>query len=125
MPDTYRELERQGLAHFTYRVADALPAGAPPRTWDEFIDHGWLRIEPIVSEDFLPRSAAGIFSSNLSDWARLDDRQGGASRDAAWLAAAIGCPVHVPEDGYAAESAASLAGVSERLGIALDSAAAS
>lgn len=122
MPNTYRELERQGLAQFTYRVADAVPAGAAPHTRDELIDHGWLHIEPIVYEDFLPRSAAGIFSSNLSDGARHDDQQGGPLRDAAWLAAAIGRPLHVPEDGYAAESAASLASVSERLGIVLQGA---
>ena len=34
---------------------------------DELVNQGVLRIEPIVYEDFLPVSAAGIFQSNLKN----------------------------------------------------------
>ncbi len=34
---------------------------------DELVDDGWVRLDPVVYEDFLPRSAAGIFRSNLAD----------------------------------------------------------
>lgn len=36
-------------------------------TLDELIDAGFIQFEPLVYEDFLPVSAAGIFQSNLGD----------------------------------------------------------
>ncbi|HEX2075073.1 MAG TPA: hypothetical protein VHF92_14920, partial [Geodermatophilus sp.] len=74
--------------------------------------------EPIVYEDFLPRSAAGIFASNLSDRGSMDASQGGAPRDAAWLSEAIGRRIHVPEQLYAEQRAESLARAAAALGIA-------
>ena len=44
------------------------------------IADGFLRADPIVYEDFLPVSAAGIFQSNLDDTAAEDARPGGARR---------------------------------------------
>lgn len=110
MPGTERELHDQGLAYFTYREArdrptQAAPAGMTPY---ELVAGGWLVAEPIVYEDFLPRSAAGIFASNLSGAGTMDNDQGGAERDITWLGEQIGRPVNVPEELYAAESRASL-----------------
>lgn len=68
---------------------------------------GALRREPIVYEDFLPRSAAGIFASNLSESGSSDSAQQGSVRDIAWLREVIGRTVHDPTDLYAAEQAAS------------------
>lgn len=69
-PDTYAELREQGLAFFRYR---ANPAAGPclitgdPEQLDALIDSGHLDFEPIIYEDFLPVSAAGIFQSNLGN----------------------------------------------------------
>jgi uncharacterized glyoxalase superfamily metalloenzyme YdcJ len=62
------------------------------------IARDWLRFDPIVYEDFLPVSAAGIFRSNLGDEAR-QGYAGGASREA--FEAALGCPVLDEFDLYA------------------------
>jgi uncharacterized glyoxalase superfamily metalloenzyme YdcJ len=71
----------------------------------------------VVYEDFLPRSAAGIFRSNLDDdgGAGSDDGPEGVERDAAWLAGALGREVHDPMDLYAAQVDASWAAVPAQL----------
>lgn len=61
------------------------------------------RLRPIVYEDFLPKSAAGIFASNLTGDGRADATQVAAARDAAWLREALGRPLHDPYALYAAE----------------------
>lgn len=101
-------LRRAGLAYFSYRVADdhgAVPASAD---LEELIDAGIVVATPIVYEDFLPRSAAGIFQSNLTgDGSKNDDRDA-ARYDIDWLTATLGRTVHLPEDVYAAQSELSL-----------------
>ena len=37
---------------------------------EDLLSGGYLRVEPLVYEDFLPVSAAGIFQSNLGDAAQ-------------------------------------------------------
>lgn len=67
-PDDYHSLYEQGLAYFYYQLnEDKLEAGVSMQQVDELVSQGVLRIEPIVYEDFLPVSAAGIFQSNLKD----------------------------------------------------------
>lgn len=69
-PDDPDEIRRQQLAYFRYRVRDeaalrqAAQGGQP---WDveQLIAAGAIAAHPIVYEDFLPVSAAGIFQSNL------------------------------------------------------------
>ncbi len=69
LPDSWAELRTQGLAFFRYsatpmgRVAAA--RGPISGTLDELVAQGHVRFDPIVYEDFLPVSAAGIFQSNL------------------------------------------------------------
>ncbi len=82
---------------------------------------GVLHPEPIVYEDFLPRSAAGIFASNLSDSGNMDADQGGAERDAGWMSEVIGRQVEVPEEIYARESSASLRVAEHQLGRTISS----
>ena len=72
LPDTERELALQGLAFFTYRVARRRHDRPAARS-GELVEAGVLVPEPIVYEDFLPRSAAGIFQSNLTDEGSRDD----------------------------------------------------
>ncbi len=125
MPATEQDLCLEGLAFFTFTADAGVVAGrgtaeqvAALRDGDlaALVRAGALHPEPIVYEDFLPRSAAGIFASNLDGSGSMDADQGGAERDADWLADALGAPVHVPEDICAAESAASLAAAEHVLG---------
>jgi uncharacterized glyoxalase superfamily metalloenzyme YdcJ len=64
-PDDYETLRREQLAFFRYRATDK------PHTSSSDVDallaSGALAYEPLVYEDFLPVSAAGIFQSNLGD----------------------------------------------------------
>jgi uncharacterized glyoxalase superfamily metalloenzyme YdcJ len=64
-------------------------------------------LSPIVYEDFLPKSAAGIFASNLTGEGRLDTRQHAAARDAGWLREVLGRELHDPYALYEAARAAS------------------
>jgi uncharacterized glyoxalase superfamily metalloenzyme YdcJ len=77
-PDTWAEIRTQKLAYFRYFTrptsstmfggidshADA-EARLTPEKLEELIVSGKVGFEPIVYEDFLPASAAGIFQSNL------------------------------------------------------------
>lgn len=117
MPSTERDLCLAGLGFFTFRVDPSVVAGrhAPEQAaaiqrgdTASLVTAGVLHPEPIVYEDFLPRSAAGIFASNLTDGGTLDADQGGAERDAGWMADVMGRTVHVPEELYAQEASASV-----------------
>lgn len=63
-PDSWRELHDQKLAYFRYK---AVTKTAANHSIDILLDRGALEINPIIYEDFLPVSAAGIFQSNLGD----------------------------------------------------------
>ncbi|WP_420884192.1 VOC family protein [Psychrobacter saeujeotis] len=79
-PDDYQAMHNEALAYFYYQAvdnaADVDSAMLHLETVDAqtvdskqivnaLIEKGTIRIEPIVYEDFLPVSAAGIFQSNL------------------------------------------------------------
>lgn len=83
-------------------------AGDAPTTLAGLVADGWLVATPIVYEDFLPRSAAGIFASNLDNQGSRDSSLEGSERDADWIANAIGRTVHDPARLYAEQSRASL-----------------
>jgi uncharacterized glyoxalase superfamily metalloenzyme YdcJ len=55
---------------------------------------------PVVYEDFLPASAAGIFRSNLDRETRARAAADDSGYDAQWLAGAIGRDVHDPYELY-------------------------
>jgi uncharacterized glyoxalase superfamily metalloenzyme YdcJ len=101
-PTTEAALADQELGWFTYEVAG--PSGA-------------VRREPVVYEDFLPRSAAGIFQSNLTSDGAKDASQEGTDRDADWMAGALGRELNDPFDLYADQVARSLAAAAETLGV--------
>jgi uncharacterized glyoxalase superfamily metalloenzyme YdcJ len=70
-PDNHREMREQELAYFRYFVTEkGLAAQDKVNTLDELIAAGHVDVEPLVYEDFLPVSAAGIFQSNLGDAAQ-------------------------------------------------------
>ncbi len=70
-PDSYEDMRKQNLAYFRYFVTEKGIAArndlVRSSTLDELIDAGHVHFEPLVYEDFLPVSAAGIFQSNLGD----------------------------------------------------------
>ncbi|MFC9235404.1 2-oxoadipate dioxygenase/decarboxylase family protein [Streptomyces decoyicus] len=119
LPDSERALAVQGLAHFTYHVAPDRPQNAsrPPAGLHDLLEQGWVRAEPVVYEDFLPRSAAGIFQSNLSDEGSRNHDQQGAAYDSAWLSDALGRDVLDPFDLYEEQQNRSLAQVARELGL--------
>lgn len=119
-PATERELASTGTAFFTYELVAARPNDGtrPPADVAGLIDGGWATAHPIVYEDFLPRSAAGIFRSNLGDGGSYDDAQAGADLDAGWMAEALGRELADPISLNAAQREQSLDAV--RSALALD-----
>ncbi|MTI42463.1 putative glyoxalase superfamily metalloenzyme YdcJ [Roseibium hamelinense] len=70
-PDTWRELHDQDLGYFKYAPGNGAVKGEGLQA---LLDSGALTLSPIIYEDFLPVSAAGIFQSNLGDEARTDSQ---------------------------------------------------
>ena len=69
-PDTYQELQSEELAYFHYFTTDKIKSLSKDKTHtksdvNQLLKDGYLTTEPMVYEDFLPVSAAGIFASNL------------------------------------------------------------
>jgi uncharacterized glyoxalase superfamily metalloenzyme YdcJ len=113
----FGEVEQRGVALTPKgrEIYDAEGVGGLPGT-DEALDAADLAyyvrdeqgaLTPIVYEDFLPKSAAGIFASNLTGEGRSDGSQRAAARDATWLRDVLGRELHDPYDLYEAERAAS------------------
>src|SRR5580704_4451419 len=69
LPDDWSTLRAEGLAFFRYSAPragiEAVRRDNLPRSIEALIANGCLRFDPIIYEDFLPVSAAGIFRSNL------------------------------------------------------------
>ena len=69
-PDSYEEMQSEELAYFHYFTTDKIKSLSQDKTHsksdvNQLLKDGYLTIEPMVYEDFLPVSAAGIFASNL------------------------------------------------------------
>ncbi|MFH8612840.1 2-oxoadipate dioxygenase/decarboxylase family protein [Streptomyces sp. NPDC018029] len=117
LPPTEHELAVRGLGFFTYHAAPERPADGsrPPSDLAGLLAGGWLRAEPIVYEDFLPRSAAGIFQSNLGEAGSRNSGQECSSYDADRLAEAIGREVLDPFTLYERQRDRSLARIPRAL----------
>ncbi|MEV0202538.1 DUF1338 family protein [Nonomuraea sp. NPDC050691] len=118
-PASERELAVRRMGFFTYRAVEDRPRDGRPPVADlaELLDAGWVRAEPIVYEDFLPRSAAGIFQSNLSGEGLKDDSLTGAGYDLGLLSEAVGRDVLDPFALYEAQQERSLQGAARALGL--------
>ncbi|MEU9804720.1 VOC family protein [Mycobacterium sp. NPDC050853] len=92
-PDTETELAEQGLAYFRTSTGSG----------------GEIVRSPIVYEDFLPRSAAGIFRSNLDGDGSYGEGTDSSIADYSmeWMSGAIGRDIHDPYALYAAIAAQS------------------
>lgn len=90
-PDDYQTLHDEGLAYFYYQAVDSDTDSEPTldslevesindsisrQVVTDLLEQGMIRLEPIVYEDFLPVSAAGIFQSNLHDDSTNDSANG-------------------------------------------------
>lgn len=118
-PPTEGELMRRDFAFFNFLPGETQD-GAMPSDLVELVQGGWVVAEPIVYEDFLPRSAAGIFASNLSSEGTVDDSQGEEARDLRWMSESISATVHDPYQLYAAERDASFRTTMSALGLDAD-----
>lgn len=77
-PDDWNAMRAQELAYFTYQVTDlGTKQVVPSLDFEKLIKAGFIRFDPIIYEDFLPVSAAGIFQSNLGDNKAADITQNG------------------------------------------------
>lgn len=116
-PDTIEGLREQALAYFRYELTDAgqhLRASGtrPAGDIDGWVAAGYVRALPIVYEDFLPVSAAGIFQSNLGG---TEQRSYAASAAQAAFEAAMGDAVQDELALYAETEARSMTAVREAL----------
>ena len=117
-PDDYASLRRQQLAYFRYFVTEqglaAQARGELAQGIEALLAAGHVQCEPLVYEDFLPVSAAGIFQSNLGDNAR-DSYGQRANREA--FERDLGAPVLDELALYAEIQQRSLARCAEALGL--------
>jgi uncharacterized glyoxalase superfamily metalloenzyme YdcJ len=120
-PDDLDTLRRHGLGYFTYRLVER-PAHTPPETTDleTLIISGIVEVSPVIYEDFLPVSAAGVFQSNLGG---TEQRSYSASDSQAAFEAALGANVIDPFHLYETIEANSLAAVRAALGAPTDAVA--
>ncbi|MCF4994819.1 DUF1338 family protein [Pseudomonas syringae] len=72
-PDSLDGMREQELAYFRYFVTEKGLGtdGTANLTLEDLLREGCVNAEPLVYEDFLPVSAAGIFQSNLGDAAQV------------------------------------------------------
>jgi len=110
-PDDFNTLRQQKLGYFRYGRSEQDPsAKITLDNLEQSIASGFVTVEPIVYEDFLPVSAAGIFQSNLGTDAGSVS-SGNPNQQA--FEKALGCAVSDEFGLYEELEAASLA----RLGI--------
>ena len=118
----FGEVESRGVAltpEGRRRYDQAMASNNPAEVWHEHFPttheamaasglayyRGGDPSKPVVYEDFLPASAAGIFRSNLDSDAESDDTVDGSHYSLNWMAGQIGHHIHDPYELY--EKAAS------------------
>ncbi|WP_225765103.1 VOC family protein [Stenotrophomonas sp. Marseille-Q4652] len=97
-PDDHDTLRREGLGYYRYELTEAgraLPADQRQLPAEVLVERGLASASPIVYEDFLPVSAAGIFQSNLGG---AEQRAYAAQANQRAFEQALGAPV---ADGFA------------------------
>lgn len=111
------ELAVADLAFFTFEVARRPhpDRAAPPSDIRGLVEGGWATAHPIVYEDFLPASAAGIFQSNLTAGGAHDASVQGAALDADWMAGVLDRELFDPFELYAGQRERSLDAVRRAL----------
>lgn len=126
-PDDWTRMCKEGLVYCTYRCTqqslslrkdDALPATVNRDTAKSLAAAGLVESHPIVYEDFLPFSAAGIFQSNLGKNRTTEGNLGRlAYPDQEGLETALGCRLIDADDLYMQAESESLRNCAQSLGI--------
>lgn len=123
LPDSEKELRKRGLAYFTYELTTSASESGSVQNLedreysvDELIEAGIVEATPIVYEDFLPRSAAGIFQSNLKDDGTRDNEQEGTDYDIRALSEIVGEDIQEPYFYYSVQERESLQALAEAIG---------
>ena len=118
-PATEAGLAAADLAFFEFepRADRPLDGTAPPDDVAGLLDGGWAVARPIVYEDFLPASAAGIFQSNLTGDGAHDAAEAGARLDSGWMAGVLERELADPFTLYSAQRERSLDEVRRALSI--------
>ena len=109
-PDDWRNMLDQELAYFQFSPVSGSKASGTSAS--ELIEDGSITFSPVIYEDFLPVSAAGIFQSNLGDKA-TETVKTVSSQDQ--FEDALGAKVLNEFDHYAAIQAASLSDCLQQL----------
>ncbi|AKK03717.1 2-oxoadipate dioxygenase/decarboxylase [Corynebacterium epidermidicanis] len=121
LPTTEAELCRRGLGYFTFYPAEgAKSSHNGVAKLSDLIESKVVIAEPIVYEDFLPRSAAGIFQSNLTGAGSRDNEQTGTAYDIESFEEIIGERVHDPFDLYRSQSIRSLEQLETQLSLTIE-----
>jgi uncharacterized glyoxalase superfamily metalloenzyme YdcJ len=118
LPDDWEGLRTSGLAYFRYWATEkgrAARGEGLSTAFDDLVAGGFVAYDPIIYEDFLPVSAAGIFQSNLG----TDVQQNYAAQaNRSAFEAALGKPVDDEFVLYQAAEDASITSALSDLGIA-------
>jgi uncharacterized glyoxalase superfamily metalloenzyme YdcJ len=113
----FGEVEARGVAltpNGRQRYDAAMTTADPAAVWGEYFPatddemaasglayyHGGDPSKPVVYEDFLPASAAGIFRSNLDSDTPAANQVDSAAYSLGWMAGQIGHHIHDPYDLY-------------------------
>jgi len=113
----FGEVEARGVAltpKGRQRYDAAMAAPAPAAVWADYFPathealaaaglayyHGGDPTKPVVYEDFLPTSAAGIFRSNLDTDTQAAEAADNSEYSLAWLAGRLGHHIHDPYELY-------------------------
>ncbi|KAG7285020.1 hypothetical protein NEMBOFW57_009638 [Staphylotrichum longicolle] len=132
-PDDWTELRTKGLVYFRYKAAqgelrgqaeavlrEARAPGAAVQV-EQLLQAGLLTCEPITYEDFLPFSAAGIFTSNLGgegeDGTERKFQGSGEASSRAELEELLGCTIPSEIDMYDRLQRASIRECEQALGL--------
>lgn len=118
-PHSEAELALSGLGWFSYRVTPGSSALASDAALSRLVAGGILTADPIVYEDFLPRSAAGIFRSNLSSQGSRDDSLASADYDVDRLSGIVERTISEPQHLYRSQRDQSIAEAGQALGITI------
>ena len=117
-PDDYEALRRERLGFFHYEVAAPSSTKSAPElgsmSMDALLEAGHVIASPIIYEDFLPVSAAGIFQSNLGG---QEQRSYGANPNRDVFVRALGVDVLDEFQLYEDAEARSIAAVCSALGV--------
>lgn len=72
-PDDWAAIRAEGLGYFSYSLTEkGMKASTDAADIESLVSDDLVQFDPIVYEDFLPVSAAGIFQSNLGDGAQQE-----------------------------------------------------